>query len=94
MTPLSFSRGQMVREATLTEADLAEVAKCRRDHNRLGFAYQIGFVRLFSRFPAQQPLEICDELLDFVALQLDIDEAGSPTTRPGSTRLGASGTHS
>ena len=75
MTPLAFSRGQMVREATLTAADLAEVAKCRRDHNRLGFAYQIGFVRLFSRFPAQQPLEICDELLTFVAMQLDIDAA-------------------
>ena len=75
MTPLSFSRGQMVREASLTEADLAEVAKCRRDHNRLGFAYQIGFVRLFHRFPAQQPLEVCDELLNFVALQLGIDEA-------------------
>ena len=73
MTPLSFSRGQMVREASLTEADLAEVAKCRRDHNRLGFAYQIGFVRLFSRFPAQQPLEVCDELLSFVAMQLNID---------------------
>jgi TnpA family transposase len=65
----------MVREATLTEADLAEVDKCRRDHNRLAFAYQIGFVRLFSRFPTQQPLEICDELLHFVSLQLGIDEA-------------------
>ena len=75
MTPLSYSRGQLVREATLTEADLAEVARCRRDHNRLGFAYQIGFVRLFSRFPAQQPLEICDELLSFVAMQLNIDAA-------------------
>ena len=76
MTPLSFSRGQMIREASLTEADLAEVAKCRRDHNRLGFAYQIGFVRLFNRFPAQQPLEICDELLSFVATQLNIDATG------------------
>ena len=75
MMPLSFSRGQMVREASLTEADLAEVAQCRRDHNRLGFAYQIGFVRLFHRFPAQQPLEVCDELLNFVALQLGIVEA-------------------
>lgn len=72
----SFSRGQMVREASLTEADLAEVAKCRRDHNRLGFAYQVGFVRLFSRFPAQQPLEICDELLSFVAMQLNSDVIG------------------
>ncbi len=73
MTPLSFSRGQLVREASLTAADLAEVDKCRRDHNRLGFAYQVGFVRLFSRFPNQQPLEVCDELLSFVAMQLNID---------------------
>jgi hypothetical protein len=76
MISLSFSRGQMIREASLSEADLAEVAKCRRDHNRLGFAYQIGFVRLFSRFPAQQLLEICDELLSFVATQLNIDATG------------------
>jgi TnpA family transposase len=75
MISLSFSRGQMIREASLSEADLAEVAKCRRDHNRLGFAYQVGFVRLFHRFPAQQPLEVCDELLNFVSLQLGIDEA-------------------
>ena len=75
MTPLSFSRGQMIREASLTTADLAEVTRCRRDHNRLGFAYQIGFVRLFHRFPAQQPLEVCDDLLNFVALQLGIEEA-------------------
>src|SRR3954468_16551709 len=73
MTTPSFSRGQMVRDASLTEADLAEVAKCRRAHNRLGFTYQVGFARLFSRFPAQQPLEICDELLSFVSLQLNID---------------------
>jgi len=64
----------MVREATLTKDDLAEVAKCRRDHNRLGFAYQVGFVRLFNRFPAQQPLEICDEVLHFVSLQVGVDE--------------------
>jgi Domain of unknown function (DUF4158)/Tn3 transposase DDE domain len=50
-----------------------EVAKCRRDHNRLGFAYRIGFARLFNRFPAQQPLEINDELLSFVAVQMNID---------------------
>jgi Domain of unknown function (DUF4158) len=59
MTPFVFSRGQMIREASLTDADLVEIAKCRRDHNRLGFAYQIGFVRLFNRFPVQQPLEMC-----------------------------------
>jgi hypothetical protein len=65
----------MVREASLSEADLAEVAHRRRDHNRLGFAYQIGFVRLFHRFPAQQPLEVCDELLGFIAMQLSLEPA-------------------
>jgi hypothetical protein len=84
MTPLAFSRGQMVRDATLTEADMAEICRCRRDHNRLGFGYQVSFVRLFSRFPAQQPLEICDELLSFVALQPNLDAAEIDGTRPGS----------
>ena len=39
----------------------------------MGFAYQLGFVRVFQRFPVQQPLEICEELLSFVALQTGID---------------------
>src|SRR4029077_16670985 len=73
VTSASFSRGKLIREASLTQADMNEVAKCRRDHNRLGFAYQICFARLFSRFPAQQPLEINDELLSFVAVQMNID---------------------
>jgi hypothetical protein len=73
VTSASFSRGKLVREASLTQADMNEVAKCRRDHNRLGFAYQIGFARLFNRFPAQQPLEINDELLSFVAVEMNID---------------------
>src|SRR5271165_4649075 len=73
VTTASFSRGKLVREASLTQADMNEVAKCRRDHNRLGFAYQIGFARLFNRFPAQQPLEINEELLSFVAVQMNID---------------------
>src|SRR3954462_1895211 len=73
MMPLVVSQGQMVREATLTAADLAEVDKCRRDHNRLGFAYQVGFVRLFSRFPLQQPLEICEQLMSFVATQMKLE---------------------
>ena len=43
------------------------------ERRRLGFAYQLGFVRVFQRFPVQQPLEICEELLSFVALQTGID---------------------
>ena len=50
-----------------------EISKRRGDPHRLGFAYQLGFVRVFQRFPVQQPLEIREELLSFVALQTGID---------------------
>ena len=38
---LSILRAQLVREADLTVADLAEVEKCCCDHSRSGFAYQV-----------------------------------------------------
>jgi Domain of unknown function (DUF4158) len=53
-----FSRDQLKRAAILTEEDFAQLGKCRRPHNRLGFAYQVAFVRLFDRFPQQQPFEL------------------------------------
>ena len=37
-----FSRAQRIREAPLTGADWTEVEKCRCNHNRLGFACQVG----------------------------------------------------
>ena len=67
------SRSQLIRELSLTRTDQMEISKRRGDPQRLGFAYQLGFVRVFQRFPVQQPLEICEELLSFVALQTGID---------------------
>ena len=45
----------------------------RRVPNRLGFAYQVAFVRVLGRFPHQEPLEIDGEVLRFAALQLGTD---------------------
>jgi Domain of unknown function (DUF4158) len=58
---------------SLTEEDFVQLAKCRRPHNRLGFAYQVAFVRLFDRFPQQQPFELIEELVSFSAAQLGLD---------------------
>ena len=56
------------------EADRREIALRRGPHNRLGFAYQVAFVRVLGRFPQQAPLEIDGEILiRFVALQLGTD---------------------
>jgi TnpA family transposase len=71
--PFSYSRKQLLEAASLTEEDLHAVRRCRGSHNWLGFSYQLGFVRLFNRFPAQQPFEIVDELVTFVSVQLEIN---------------------
>ena len=52
------SRPRLVRDATFLEADRREIALRRGPHNRLGFAYQVAFVRVLGRFPQQTPLEI------------------------------------
>jgi hypothetical protein len=68
-----FSRDQLKRAASLTEEDFVQLGKCRRPHNRLGFAYQVAFVRVFDRFPRQQPFELVEELVCFSAAQLRLD---------------------
>jgi hypothetical protein len=68
----NFSKKQLAQEAALNDADLVQIRQCRRDHNRRGFAYQLGFVRLLNRFPRQVPFEILEELLDFISTQVTL----------------------
>ena len=70
---MTFSRHYLAQRATLDAVDLAEVQGCRRAHNQLGFAYQVGSVRLLNRLPKQQPFEVLDELLLFTGMQLGVD---------------------
>lgn len=76
MQSADLSHEQILRMAQFSAEDLAEINLRRRPHNRLGFAYQMAFVRLYNRFPAQQPLEITDEVLTFVGLQLALATEG------------------
>ena len=65
-----ISRPRLIRDGSFLKADWNEIAQRRGAHNRLGFAYQIAFVRILGRFPRQVPLEIDGEILRFTALQL------------------------
>jgi TnpA family transposase len=67
-----YSKQQLIQEAALTDDDMVQVRQCRRDHNRLGFAYQVGFVRLFNRFPKQDAFEVIDELLGYISVQIEL----------------------
>lgn len=72
MSELTFSHEELLRAGRFKPEDIAEIRQRRRDNNLLGFAYQLAFVRLVNRLPMQHPLEILDELLNYVAVQLDI----------------------
>jgi hypothetical protein len=72
MSKSLYSHEQIIQAGQFAPEDLKEILQRRRDQNRLGFAYQLAFVRLANRFPAQQPLEVLSELLTYVGLQLGI----------------------
>ena len=64
-----YSRHQLKRAARLTAEDLVQIGRCRRPQNRLGFGYQLAFVRLLNRFP-KRPFEVVDDLVNFTAVVL------------------------
>src|SRR6266567_481868 len=79
MTKPHFTQGQLVQVAKLSDEDIKIINGCRGEHNKLGFAYQLCYVKLFNRLPMQIPLEILDELATFVAVQLDIPKEALQT---------------
>lgn len=62
----------VVEVATLTDEDRRVIQKCRGGHNRLGFCYQLTFVKVFNCFSSQVQMEINTQLLAFSSLQLGI----------------------
>ncbi|WP_419235295.1 Tn3 family transposase [Rickettsia endosymbiont of Nabis limbatus] len=62
----------IIQLATLSEQDRSLIQKCRGQHNRLGFAYQLMFVKVFNYFPNQSLVEIQSQIITFAILQLGI----------------------
>jgi hypothetical protein len=67
-----FTQEQLVQVAKLSDVDIERTNTCRGTQSKIGYAYQICYVKLFNRLPPQSPLEILDELAIFVAIQVDI----------------------
>jgi TnpA family transposase len=64
-------QSELVRHFTLAEADLAAIQRCRGDHNRLGYALMLCYLRFPGR-PLQAGERPPSALLAFVAEQIDV----------------------
>jgi hypothetical protein len=67
-----FTQEQLAQVAKLSDSDIKRVNENRGTQNKLGFAYQLCYVKLFNRLPTQTNIEPVEELATFVAVQLDI----------------------
>ena len=70
---MRYSKEALIRIVKFTEKELKLINNRRREHNNLGFAYQLAYVKLHNRLPIQQPLEIVEELIQYVSLQISLD---------------------
>ena len=66
----SFSQQSLIEYCTLEGSDIEIINECRGDYNRLGFGYQLVFVKLFNVFPKTSPFEIIEAIVIFTAIQL------------------------
>ena len=71
-TSQSLNRELLEKCGNLSEQEYQWISQCRRDMNRLGFCYQLIFVKVFNRFPQQNPLEIMEDVLSCASLQIGI----------------------
>src|SRR5215471_6658237 len=63
---------QIILQTPFSANDIERIRQCRGEHNRLGFAYQLAFVRAFNRFPAQAPLEVEEEIVGYASVHANI----------------------
>lgn len=73
MSARTHSHKDLIEHAALTERDMEQINLCGRSYNRLGFAYQIGFLHLKNRLLVQHPFEIISGLVTYTGIQLGIE---------------------
>jgi TnpA family transposase len=72
--PSNLSQEDLSRYCFLSNTDRQLISGMRRDHNRLGFALQLAVLRLMNHLPQEWYRKVPDNLVNYVARQLDIND--------------------
>ncbi|WP_138485253.1 DUF4158 domain-containing protein [Dyadobacter bucti] len=72
--PSNLSQEDLTRYCFLSNTDRQLISGMRRDHNRLGFALQLTILRLMNHLPQEWYRKVPDNLVSYVARQLDIND--------------------
>lgn len=72
--PSNLSQEDLSRYCFLSNTDRQLISGMRRDHNRLGFALQLAVLRLMNHLPQEWYRKVPDNLVSYVARQLDIND--------------------
>jgi len=65
-------RQEILTLGKIAQSDLLIINDCKSCATKLGFAYQLGFVKIRNYFPKQSPLEVASDILHYVSHQLDL----------------------
>jgi len=71
---ITLTSQALVKLGSLDQNDYDQIEQCRGRHNKLGFCYQLIFVKVMNKFPVQSPLEILNNILTFASLQTNISD--------------------
>lgn len=66
------ARQEILALGKITQTDTIHIRKCKTNETKLGFSYQLAFVKIHNYFPKQTPLEIESEILHYVGHQLNL----------------------
>lgn len=74
MQEKDISYQSLIEAGTLSLEDFSCINRCRGPSNKLGFAYQLIFVRLSNTLPQQDPFEIVDDMISYAIAQLGMTD--------------------
>ena len=83
----NISQRSLIEYGTFNAGNLEQINRCRGAYNKLGFAYQLIFIKLLHYLPRIKPFEVVEEILIYAALQLEINTAEIKLYKPNRTKI-------